>query len=105
MSDCVFCKIVSGEISAACEYEDEEILAFRDSNPSAPVHVLIIPKKHIDSLNSVTVENQNLLGKIQLVAKSLADTLGVANGYKLELNAGRYQEVMHMHYHLKGGMN
>lgn len=105
MRDCVFCKIASGEIPATREYEDGEVLAFRDIHPSAPVHVLIIPKKHIASLNEVAEEDQSLLGKIQLIASKLADTLNVTDGYKVEVNAGRFQEVPHLHYHLRGGMN
>ena len=93
MSDCVFCKIVSGEIPSNKVYEDDDILCFRDLDPQAPVHVLIIPKKHIVSLDDVTEE-----------VREIAETLGLENGYRLVNNCGEdgFQTVKHLHFHLLG---
>lgn len=105
MADCVFCRIVSGEIAVDFEYQDEEVVAFKDAHPTAPVHILVIPRKHLSSLMTTTVEDQSILGKVQLIIKQLANKTGVTDGFKIELNAGRFQEVPHLHYHLRGGMN
>jgi histidine triad (HIT) family protein len=104
--DCIFCKIVAGEIPSNKVYEDDKILAFRDLNPEAPEHVLIIPKKHITSLNHVTPEDHALLGHIQVKVKEIAESLGVSEkGYRLVANTGDEggQTVHHLHYHLLGG--
>ncbi|WPP42789.1 histidine triad nucleotide-binding protein [Paenibacillus hunanensis] len=104
--DCLFCKIVAGTIPCNKVYEDEQILAFHDIAPAAPVHVLIIPKKHIDSMNEVTAEDLPLISDIHRVAIELAKQLGVAeSGYRLINNCGpdSGQAVQHLHYHLLGG--
>lgn len=106
MTDCLFCKIAAGEIPSAKVYEDEEILAFRDINPQAPVHILIIPKKHVASLAEVGDEDTALLGKIQVLTRKLAEQEGVAvSGFRIVSNSGpdSGQEVGHLHYHLMGG--
>ncbi len=106
MVDCIFCKIASMEIQSKIAYEDEEVVAFHDINPQAPVHVLVIPRKHIPSLNEATEEDQILLGKLMLVAQRLAKELGVADdGYRLVLNTNRGagQSIFHIHLHLLGG--
>ncbi|MFD1885424.1 histidine triad nucleotide-binding protein [Paenibacillus wenxiniae] len=104
--DCLFCKIVAGTIPCNKVYEDEQILAFHDIAPAAPVHVLIIPKKHIDSMNEVTAEDLPLISEIHRVAIELAKQLGIAeSGYRLINNCGpdSGQAVQHLHYHLLGG--
>lgn len=106
MSDCLFCKMAAGEITPDIVYQDEDILAFRDINPKAPTHILIIPKKHIASVAEAQAEDVAVLGKIQLVAAQLAEKFGLtAEGFRLVSNAGKNagQEVFHLHYHLIGG--
>ena len=106
MSDCLFCKIAAGEIPSAKVYEDEEILAFRDIAPKAPVHILLIPKKHLASLAEAGPDDAALLGKMQLFARQLAEKEGVAeSGFRVLTNSGPNsgQEVAHLHYHLLGG--
>ncbi len=106
MEDCLFCKIVKGEIPSTKVYEDEEILAFKDINPVAPVHILVIPKKHIVSLNEIEPEDQMLIGKIFTVIKKIAKEQGFAeNGYRVIANCGEDggQEVKHLHFHILGG--
>ena len=106
MEDCVFCKIIKGEIPSTKVYEDEEILAFKDINPVAPVHILVIPKKHISSLNEIEPEDQMLIGKIFTVIKKIAKEQGFAeNGYRVIANCGEDggQEVKHLHFHILGG--
>lgn len=105
MNDCIFCKIVNGDIPSEKIYEDEDILAFKDVNPMAPIHVLIIPKKHIKNLNEVKKEDIKILGKIQIIASELAKKLNISDGFRV-LNANEIkggQSIMHMHYHLIGG--
>ena len=103
--NCIFCKIVAGQIPSKKVYEDEDILAFHDIHPWAPVHILIIPKRHITSMVDVTVEDQALLGKMMAVSPRLMADLGVTNGYRHVINTGRdgMQEVMHLHLHVMGG--
>ncbi len=106
MKDCLFCKIANKETSTELVYEGEEIVAFNDINPLTPVHVLIIPKKHIASINDVEEDDIELMGKMILTAKEIADNLGIAkDGYKLLLRVGRHggQEIEHIHLHLLGG--
>lgn len=103
MEECVFCGIAAGKIPAVKEYEDDDVVAFKDIKPSAPVHVLVLPKKHIGSLETAEEADREVLGKIQLTISGLAKKLGIAEGYKIVLNGGRYQEVKHVHYHLLGG--
>lgn len=108
MEDCIFCKIIKGEIPCDKVYEDDKILAFKDINPEAPVHVVIIPKKHIVSLNEVTKEELEILSNILLVAKNIATENGIADsGYRLINNCGTDggQTVPHLHFHLLGGRN
>lgn len=104
--DCIFCKITAKEMNAKIVYEDEKIMAIEDINPVAPVHILIIPKKHIASLDAVADEDLELMGHIQLTASKLAKKLGInENGYRLVNNCGSGggQTVFHIHYHLLGG--
>jgi histidine triad (HIT) family protein len=106
MEGCIFCRIAAGQIPTNFLYEDEEIAAFRDINPRAPVHILIIPKKHLASLAQVEEEDTALLGRICLTARRLAESEGIADtGYRLISNCGKDsgQEVAHLHFHLLGG--
>lgn len=106
MGDCIFCNIAAGEMDTELIYEDDNIAAFEDANPQAPVHLLIIPKKHIESLNEVEREEFNLIGQIHQVIKKLADEYEVANtGYRIVNNCGSEggQTVDHLHFHLLGG--
>ncbi len=104
--DCIFCRIVAGEIPADIVYQDEELLAFRDINPQAPTHILIIPKEHIASLNDITSKHQALMGRIVLLARDLAEKEGISGkGYRLSVSTGADggQLVPHVHFHLIGG--
>ncbi len=106
MTDCIFCKIVAKEVPSQIVYEDDGILAFKDINPVAPVHVVIIPKKHILNINDITEQDVKLIGKIFVVIKELAAKMGVANtGFRIVANSGSdaRQEVDHLHFHLIGG--
>lgn len=105
-NECIFCKIASGAIPAEKLHEDEDILAFKDINPAAPVHVLIIPKKHIPTLNDIEADTSVLVGKMMLAARSIAKKLQVSeNGYRVVVNCNREagQEIFHLHAHLLGG--
>lgn len=104
--DCIFCKISQKEIPAEIVFENEDILAFKDVHPLAPVHVLVIPKKHVESVNDWKDKDAPLAGRMILVAQKIAKDLGIAeNGYKLLFRTGRHggQEVPHIHLHLIGG--
>lgn len=106
MSDCLFCKIIEGEIPSTKVYEDEKILAFKDINPSAPVHILVIPKKHIESIQDIQEEDMALMGYLHLKIKDIAKSLGVdTEGYRIISNVGENggQLVQHLHFHLLGG--
>ena len=105
MSDCLFCKIVEGEITSNKVYEDDRILCFHDVDPQAPVHVLIIPKKHIPSLDDLQEEDADLISYIMLKVKDIAAELGLENGYRLVNNCGEdgLQTMKHLHFHLIGG--
>ncbi|MBP3336970.1 MAG: histidine triad nucleotide-binding protein [Clostridia bacterium] len=106
MDDCIFCKILKGEIPSDKVYEDELLYAFRDIAPAAPVHVLIIPKEHIESANALNAEHKELLGHIVLTAAKIAKDLGVAeDGYRILNNCGKNagQTVFHLHFHLLAG--
>ena len=105
MSACIFCKIVAGEIPAAKVYEDEDILAFKDISPARPVHVLVIPKKHITSLATVAADDAPVLGKILAKANEIAVAQGSPDGFRVIINTGRVgqQEVPHLHAHIVGG--
>lgn len=103
---CIFCKIISQEIPAEIVYQDDQVIAFNDIKPLAPVHILIIPKKHIASMNDMTEEDQQVFGKMLFVAKNIAKEKGIADGgYKLLIRTGLHggQEVDHVHLHLIGG--
>lgn len=104
MSDCLFCKMVEGEIKPDIVYQDESVLAFRDVNPQAPVHLLIIPKKHVQTLNDL--DDAELAGHMLKTAVSLAEQQGLAeDGYRTVFNCNKAggQEVFHLHMHLLGG--
>ncbi len=104
MSDCLFCKMVAGDIQPDVVFEDEEVLAFRDINPQAPTHILIIPKKHVATLNDL--DNQDLAGKLLITASNLAEQEGLSEaGYRTLINCNNHggQEVYHLHLHLLGG--
>lgn len=105
MENCLFCKIINGEIPSEKVYEDEEILAFKDIHPKAPVHILVIPKKHIASAIEIEEQDEALIGKMFTVIKKLAKEFGLENGYRIVNNCGSDggQEVMHLHLHLLGG--
>ena len=104
-ADCIFCKIVAGKIPSRKVYEDEEMLAFHDINPVAPVHFMIIPKKHVDSLDHVRDEHAPVLGRMMVKAGELARSLGATDGFRTIINTGRVgrQDVYHLHIHIIGG--
>jgi len=104
--DCVFCRIVAGGIPAKKVYEDEHVVAFEDIKPQAPVHILVIPRRHIPTVNDLSEEDASLAGRLILAARRLAAERGVdESGYRLVLNCNRNagQEVFHVHLHLLGG--
>ncbi len=104
--ECVFCRIVAGEIPADIVYQDKELIAFRDIHPQAPTHLLIIPKVHIASLTQLSDKQQRLIGRLVLLAKDLAEKEGIpASGYRLSVSCGADggQLVPHIHFHLLGG--
>jgi histidine triad (HIT) family protein len=106
VSDCIFCKIVKGDIPSTNVYKDEQVTAFRDINPAAPTHILIVPNKHIDSVNMMIPEDEPLVGRLFSIARQLAEKEGIAeDGYRLVVNtnAGAGQTVFHLHMHLLGG--
>ena len=105
MPDCLFCRIISGEIPAKKVYEDEYTYAFEDINPQAPTHVLVVPKKHIRGLKETTSEDAELLGRCHLAAAQIARERNIEQGYRTVLNVGLQagQSVFHLHVHLVGG--
>jgi len=106
MTDCLFCKMVNGEIKPDTVYEDDDVLAFRDINPQAPVHVLVVPKTHIATLNDLDPAHAPLIGKLYLAAQKIANDEGVAErGYRtlINCNAEAGQSVFHIHLHLLAG--
>lgn len=105
MSDCIFCKIVDGKIPASKVYEDDDLLAFNDINPARPVHVLVIPKKHITSLATATPDDAPVLGRMLAMANGIATAQGSPDGFRIIINTGRvgHQEVPHLHIHIVGG--
>ena len=106
MEDCLFCKIIKGDIPSTKVYEDEFVYAFKDINPEAPVHILVVPKKHIKSVNEIEEIDENLIGKIFLAIEKIAKEQGVAEqGYRVISNCGKDagQTVMHLHFHILGG--
>ncbi len=107
MSDCIFCKIIRGEIPCRKVYEDEEFFAFHDINPAAPIHFMLIPKLHLESLAQAEQSHAILLGKMLLLAPKLAKEQGLENGFRTVINTGKGggQEVFHLHIHIIGGGN
>lgn len=106
MDDCIFCKITRGELPAKFVYRDEEVIAIRDINPKAPVHILVIPKVHRESLKDVKQNDQEMLGKLFLVVQKIAKDLKIAeDGFKVVVNNGHDagQIIFHLHLHLLGG--
>jgi histidine triad (HIT) family protein len=106
MNDCIFCRIVSKQIPANVVLEDEDVIAFRDAHPIAPVHILVIPKKHIASIADISEKDTLLMGKLIAIAKKIAEDLKISEyGYKLLFRVGEHggQEVGHIHLHLLGG--
>ena len=103
--DCLFCKIIAGEIPSSKVYEDENIYAFKDINPEAPVHVLVIPKKHIESADKITEENSACVARIFEKIPHIAKLCGLDHGYRIINNCGEDggQSVLHLHFHLIGG--
>lgn len=106
MSNCIFCKIIDGDIPSQKVYEDDDVFAFKDLNAQAPLHVLIIPKKHISSINALTADDAETVGKLYLAAKKIATDAGYADdGYRVVMNCGEAagQTVFHIHLHLLAG--
>ncbi len=106
MSDCIFCKIITGDIPSANVFRDEQVTAFRDLNPAAPTHILLVPNKHIDSINMLASEDEQLIGHLFTAAKQIAAQEGIAEGgYRLIINTNAHagQTVFHIHLHLLGG--
>lgn len=103
---CIFCDIVAGKVETELLYEDEQVIAFNDLNPQAPIHVLIIPKQHIETVNDLTAEHQTALSHMYQAAKQLAEQFGLSEaGYRLVMNCNTAggQSVYHIHLHLLGG--
>ena len=105
MADCLFCKIAQGEIPSSKVYEDDLCLAFRDINPQAPTHILLIPKAHIASMAAVTEEHAALLAHLMTVIPKIAEKEGLKGGFRVVSNAGKdaAQSVPHLHFHMLGG--
>jgi histidine triad (HIT) family protein len=106
MTDCIFCKIIKGDIPSTNVFRDEQVTAFRDLNPAAPTHILLVPNKHIDSINTLTNEDEQLIGHLFTAAKQIAAQEGIAEGgYRLIINTNAHagQTVFHIHLHLLGG--
>lgn len=105
MNDCLFCKIVRGEIPSRKAYEDDLVYAFHDIHPLRPMHLLVIPKRHIASLSDVAAEDEPVLGRMLAVARRLAQENGSPDGFRVIINTGRVggQEVPHLHAHIVGG--
>jgi len=103
--DCLFCKIAAGEIPSAKVYEDDHILAFKDIHPQAPIHILVIPKAHLDSMDAVTAENSAVAAKIFTAIPKIAAEAGLTGGYRVISNCGpdACQSVKHLHFHILGG--
>ena len=105
MENCLFCKIIDGSIPSKKAYEDDKILAFYDINPQAPVHILVIPKKHIGSVDEVTGQNSDIVAYIFEKIPAIAKAAGITNGYRVISNCGNdaCQSVHHLHFHILGG--
>lgn len=104
MTDCIFCKIAAKEIPSGTVYEDDEMVCFKDINPAAPVHLLLIPKVHFDSLAHAQPEHESLLGRMMLNVPKIAEAAGLSNSFKTLINTGKGggQEVFHLHIHILG---
>ena len=107
MTDCLFCKIIAGDIPSSKVYEDEQIYVFKDIYPKAEVHILVVPKIHLKSLNELTTEHQDLIAKMTLKLPELARSQGLDTGFRTIINTGPGggQEVDHLHMHILGGKN
>ena len=105
MNDCIFCKIAQGQIPSKIAYEDENVMAFYDQDPQAPVHVLVIPKEHIPSVDGITAENSDVVAHIFQTIPKIAASLGLTGGYRVISNCGADagQTVPHLHFHILGG--
>ena len=106
MDNCIFCKIIAGDIPAKIVYEDDQVLAFRDLNPQAPTHALVIPRRHISTLNDLAEADAELVGRMHLAARAVAQQDGIADsGYRtvFNCNEGAGQTVFHIHLHVLGG--
>ena len=105
MSNCLFCKIIAGEIPSTKVYEDETVFAFRDIAPQAPTHILVVPKTHIDSCNGISAENSAVVAHIFEVIPEIAKAEGLTGGYRVVSNCGNDagQTVLHLHFHILGG--
>lgn len=104
MSDCIFCMIANGDIPSDIVYQDEEIVAFKDNAPQAPAHVLVVPRRHIASLDETSAEDSAVLAHIMLKIKEIAASQGMNNGYRVVINCGEdgQQTVKHLHFHVLG---
>lgn len=107
MNDCIFCRIVAGEIPSARVYEDDQVIVFRDINPKAEIHLLMVPRQHLASLNELTPAHDALMAHMMRLLPQLAQQQGLAQGFRTIINTGKGggQEVFHLHVHLLGGMN
>ena len=105
MNDCLFCKIIAGEVPSTKVYEDDKVLAFRDIAPQAPAHILVIPKQHIGGMDEITPENSGIVSHIAEVIVQIAKQEGLQKGYRVVSNVGEYgcQSVRHLHFHILGG--
>ena len=105
MADCIFCMIAAGEIPSSCVYEDEDVFAFRDINPQAPVHILVVPKKHICCARAINADNSAAVAKCFEAVAKIASAEGLEKGFRIINNCGKDggQSVMHLHFHLIGG--
>lgn len=105
MENCLFCRIARGEIPSRKVYEDDQVIAFHDINPARPMHLLVVPKRHIASLQTVTADDEPVLGRMLVVAKQLAEENGSPDGFRVIINNGWIggQEVPHLHAHVVGG--
>lgn len=103
--DCIFCKIIKGEIPSEKVFESENVIAFKDINPMAPVHILIIPKTHIEGANALDKDNVAVVSEIMLAARQIAESFNLENGWRIVTNVGEDggQTVKHLHFHLLGG--
>ena len=103
--DCLFCAIINGDIPSTKVYEDESVLAFKDINPNAPVHVLVVPKTHIDSIDCIDETNVDAVSKVMLAIPNVAKVCNLENGYRVITNVGEDggQTVKHIHFHILGG--